>query len=380
MIVLKNIRLLDTLSENRYTDILISDRKIVLIAPHIDVGNLPVEILDGEGAIATPGLIDIHVHTSGGGGQTGFRSLAPEVKVRDLIQCGTTSVVGTLGTDGFVKVLPQLYAKTMSLRGNNISAYMLTGFYGLPTPTLTDSIANDLILVDPVIGCKIAICDDRSAFPDEKQLLSILNQVRLGGFTSGKRGTMHVHLGALPEGMQLLLDIAEKYPTFVPYISPTHVIRTEFLFNQGLEFAKMGGMIDLTTGGTKFAEPYIAVLMALENNVPIEQITFSSDGNGGVKSVDPDTGETRYRLAPLEGNLAQVRKLITQAGIEPKEAFKLITANAAKTMALPRKGHLKVGFDADICLFDDTYNLTSVFANGKLMMKNGIAKSGNFEA
>lgn len=379
MKLIKNIQLLDS-EKGKLSDILLAYGKIVEIGNNLDTGNIPVEIIDGNGAIATPGLIDIHVHTSGGGGQTGFHSLAPEVKVQDLIQCGTTSVVGTLGTDGFVKQLPQLYAKTMSLRINHISAFMLTGYYGLPTPTLTDCIANDLIFIDPVVGCKIAICDDRSSFPSEDDLLKIISQVRLGGFTSSKRGVMHIHLGALPEGMEKLLNIAKKFPSLIPYISPTHTIRTEPLFFQSIEFAKMGGMIDITTGGTQYTEPYKGVQIALEQGVSIDNITFSSDGNGGVRRVNPKTKEETYTLAPLYGNLEQVKKLIVNANLQPKDAFKLVTENAAKTMALKNKGYLKKGYDADICLFDEEYNLHTVFAMGKQMMTEGKAKKGSYES
>lgn len=378
MKLIKNIQLLNA-KEGELTDVAISGGKITAIGQRLDPGNLPVETIDMQGALATPGLIDLHVHTSGGGGQTGFFSLAPEVRVEDLIRCGTTTVVGLLGTDGFVKQLPQLYAKTMSLRMNGVSAYMLTGYYGLPTPTLTDCIANDLIFVDPVIGCKIAICDDRSSFPSEADLLQIISQVRLGGFTSAKHGIMHVHLGGLPEGMEQLLNIAKKYPTLVKYISPTHTIRTEHLFFQAIEFAKLGGMMDVSTGGTQYTEPYKGVLIALENGVSIDNITFSSDGNGGVRKVDPATGEETYTLAPLHRNLEQTIKLITEGGVAPKEAFKLVTINAAQTMHLKNKGKIEVGYDADFCFFSADYNLHTVISNGKVMMEGGVAKKGSFE-
>ncbi|MGL4520608.1 MAG: amidohydrolase family protein [Phocaeicola sp.] len=360
--------------------ILIHNNKIAAIDSCIDTGNLEVEVIDAAGAWVTPGLIDIHVHVIGGGGQTGFSSLAPEVQVQALVACGTTTVVGLLGTDGFVKKLPQLYAKTMSLRMNGLSAYMLTGFYGLPTPTLTNSVTEDLIYIDPVIGCKIAICDDRSSHPTEEELLRIINQVRLGGFTSAKGGVMHVHLGGLPDGMSLLLDIAKKYPTLVHYISPTHTIRTEALFNQAIEFAKLGGMIDISTGGTKFTEPYKAVLMALEQGVDISRISFSSDGNAGVRRIDPITGVDTYKLAPLHLNLEQTIKLITEGGMHPKDAFKLVTENAAKNMKLKNKGEIKVGYDADFCFFDQSFRLTHVISQGiEFMKEQKMVRKGNFE-
>lgn len=380
MKLIRNARLY-TGGQNELSDILISGNKIVSVAQHIDAGNLTVEEIDVRGALVTPGLIDLHVHVIGGGGQTGFSSLAPEVRVTKLVECGTTTVVGMLGTDGFVKQLPQLYAKIMSLRMNGLSAYMLTGFYGLPTPTLTTSVAEDLIYIDPVIGCKIAICDDRSSHPTEQELLRIINQVRLGGFTSAKGGVMHIHLGALEDGMTLLLDIAKKYPTLIRYISPTHTIRTEALFNQAIAFAKMRGMIDISTGGTKFTEPYKAVLMALEQGVSIEQMTFSSDGNAGVRRFDPHSGTDTYTLAPLHLNLEQTLKLITEGGLAPKDAFKLVTENPARVMNLQGKGFIKAGYDADFCFFDANYKLQGVMANGIEFMRSGeVIRKGNFEA
>lgn len=373
--LIKNARTYD-----KVCDIMIVGNKIAAIDTKIDLSGVKHSTIDMQGRLITSGLIDIHVHTIGGGGQTGFFSLAPEVKVSSLVACGTTTVVGMLGTDGFVKQLPQLYAKTMSLRQNGLSAYMLTGFYGLPTPTITDSITEDLIYIDPIVGCKIAICDDRSSFPTEQELLRIINSVRLGGFTSAKGGVMHVHLGALADGMDLLLDIAKKYPTLVSYISPTHTIRTERLFNQAIEFAKMGGMMDISTGGTKFTDPYKGVLYALERGVDIGSMTFSSDGNAGVRKIDASKGIDTYTLAPLHLNLEQTVKLITEGGLPERDAFKLVTENAAKTMKLKSKGKIEVGYDADFCVFDSSYKLTDVLSQGNVMMAEGIiVKQGNFE-
>lgn len=377
--LIKNIHLYAP-EDKGITNILICGEKVAAIAPDLSPTGIPVEIIDGDGMIAMPGLIDQHVHIIGGGGQTGYFSLAPEVPLSKLVECGTTTVVGLLGTDGFVKTLPQLYAKTKALCQDGISAYMLTGYYGLPTPTLTDCIANDLIFIDKVIGCKIAMSDDRSSYPTKLELLRIIQQVRLGGFTGAKGGVMHIHLGALPDGISLLLEIAREYPSLIGYISPTHMGRTHDLFLQGIQFAKLGGMIDISTGGTKYCEPYETVLEGLEAGVSIENMTFSSDGNAGVRRKNPATGEDTYKIAPLDKNLEQTIKLVTEGGLSPADAFKLITANPARNMKLPGKGRIAVGLDADIALFDDTWQLQGVVARGCQLMRDGkVVKKGNFE-
>ena len=155
-------------------DILLCGNKIALIDKKIELSGIRIETFDAEGKIVTPGFIDRHVHVIGGGGQQGFASLAPEVTVSELINCGTTCVLGLLGTDGFVKDLPTLYAKVKGLSQEGLSTYMLTGYYGIPTPTLTHSVAEDLIYIDKVIGCKLAMSDDRSSFPTEEEILRLI--------------------------------------------------------------------------------------------------------------------------------------------------------------------------------------------------------------
>lgn len=362
------------------SDILLADGKIALIDRKIDLSGLPYETIDAAGCAVTPGFIDQHVHITGGGGQTGYASLVPDISVSELVACGTTTVLGLLGTDGFVKELTTLYAKTKALEDDGLSAYMLTSFYGLPPKTLMSCVADDLIFIDKVIGCKLAMSDDRSAFPTELEILRLINQVRLGGFTSGKGGILHIHLGALPEGITPLLNIARHYPTLISYLSPTHLIRTEALFHQAIEFAGMGGMVDFSTGGTKFDAPHRCVMKALEANVPLERITFSSDGRGGVRRVNPETGETTYRPAPLHLNLLEMTLLVKEGLLPLEKALTLITSNPTRNLKLRAKGRIAVGFDADLCFLDDELCLTDVIARGKVAMRNKkVIMKGRYE-
>lgn len=361
-------------------DILLADQKIALVQPKIELSGIPFRTIDAGGCIVCPGFIDQHVHITGGGGQTGYASLVPEVSVSELVACGTTTVVGLLGTDGFVKELTTLYAKTKALEQDGLSAYMLTGFYGLPTKTLMPAVADDLIFIDKVIGCKLAMSDDRSAFPTEQEILRLINQVRLGGFTSGKGGILHIHLGALPQGIEPLLNIARQYPTLISYLSPTHLIRTEALFRQAVEFACMGGMVDFSTGGTKFDAPHRCVAKALEADVPLDRITFSSDGRGGVRRVCPETGETTYRPAPLHLNLQEMTLLVKEGLLPLEKALTLITTNPARNLKLSAKGSISAGMDADLCFLNDELRLTHVIARGRMAMQNGrIIMKGRYE-
>ena len=55
-------------------DILMDSSKIIAIEDHITIDSnaIGIEVIDGQGKIATPGFIDSHFHLLGGGGENGF--------------------------------------------------------------------------------------------------------------------------------------------------------------------------------------------------------------------------------------------------------------------------------------------------------------------
>ncbi|WP_461532815.1 beta-aspartyl-peptidase [Sinomicrobium sp.] len=361
-------------------DILIGNQQILAVEDNI-APHQTFAIWDAEGKTVTPGFIDQHVHIIGAGGKHGYASMTPEIMLGEFMSCGTTTVVGLLGTDGTARSVKTLYAKTKALTDEGMSAYMFTSYFSIDPVTITSSIQDDMVFIDKVLGCKIAISDERSSFPTAIELLRHLREVHVGGQISGKKGILHIHLGKMTSQIDVLLELVEKYEYPIENISPTHVGRTKPLFEQSLKFAKLGGMIDITTGGTKYTDPYKSVLYALEQGVSIDQLTFSSDGNAGLGKTDENGKLIGFTKAPIDLNLQQTTALIREGGLPISEAIKLVTSNPAKNLALKQKGHIKVGCDADLCCFDDEFNLTDVFAMGKQMMSDKtVVVKGNFEA
>jgi beta-aspartyl-dipeptidase (metallo-type) len=361
-------------------DILIGEEKILAIEDHIEFDGKYCKYWDAAGKTVTPGFIDQHIHITGAGGKHGFASMTPEIKLSDLIACGSTTVVGLLGTDGTARSIKNLYAKTMSLESEGISAYMFTGYYGIEPTYITNTIQDDMIFIDKVLGCKIAITDIRSSYPTELELLRMLRQITVGGMIANKKGILHIHLGNLKPKMDILFKLVEEHEFPISHISPTHVGRTKALFEQAIAFAKLGGMIDITTGASKYTDPYKAVLYALENGVSIDKITFSSDGNAGLDKLDENGKLIGFRKAPIDQNYLQVKQLIETKEVSIEDAIKLITLNPANNLGLKNKGVIEINADADLCCLDKDFILTDVFAKGKLMMENKeVIVKGNFE-
>lgn len=164
----------------------------------------------------------------------------------------------------------------------------------------------------------------------------------------------------------------------IHHISPTHVARTEALFNQAIAFAHRGGHIDVTSGGSRFMPQEQAILHALEAQVPADRITISSDGNGSVPRFNAQGMVEGLTAAPVGGNLALLPRLI-DAGIPIAQAVAMMTANVACSLGISG-GKLCAGERADICVLNDDLSLAHLFAAGRLLLRDGeCLVNGNFE-
>ncbi len=193
-------------------DILTIGGKIVSMEDSINSSILPfeTEVIDIDNNIVIPGLIDQHVHLIGGGGEGGFHTRTPEAQLSRITKAGVTTVVGLLGTDGTARNLEALYAKTCALNTEGITAYMLSGSYEYPSVTLTGSVKRDVVLIDRVIGVKVAHSDHRSSHLTKEEMTRLAQDVRVGSMIAGKAGIVTIHMGDGKDNLGLFSGYSSK--------------------------------------------------------------------------------------------------------------------------------------------------------------------------
>jgi len=377
---------------NGNKDLLVANDKIFLIDRKISESTVKlldknIKIIDASKCIIIPGFIDQHVHINGAGGEGGPQYRTPPIQLSELIKTGITSVIGLLGTDGFARSLNALLMKARGLENEGISTWIYSGAYQYPSPTITGEILSDIILIDKIIGVKIALSDHRSSHPTLEELKKVASETRVGGMLAGKVGIVHIHMGSEKMGLNPLFEIAENTEIPIEQFAPTHLNRNEDLFKSAVEFGKIGGYIDLTTvdsveyKSSKTIKASKAVKRLSENGISIERITMSTDGNGSMPKWNEKKELTDMAVASVSCLYKEFIDIIKKEKMSVSDAVRVTSTNIAKHLKLEQKGEIKEGKDADIVILDkDTLQIKSVVAKGKIMMKNGnIIQFGTFE-
>ena len=320
-----------------------------------------VAVVDATDCIVTPGFIDPHAHLLGGSGEDGGLSTqTPEIVLSELVPHGTTTVVGLLGVDTTMKTMAGLLARVKGLKEEGISAYMWTGGYNVPPTTMMSSVREDIMFLDECVGTgEVAIADHRGLCPQPAELAKLVLDTHVGGMLSGKAGRTHFHVGEHEQRLKRLRQLLDGDFAIEPaMLYPTHVERSEALMDEAIDLARRGSYVDVDV-----VEGDVArwVRYYLDRGGPPERLTLSSDAGAsspGLLHEQLCDAVVRHRL-PLEPML------------------RLVTANTAAALKLPRKGSLAPGCDADVLVLRrDSFEVVHVFARGRRLVDDGRLTRG----
>ncbi len=368
------------------TNVLIAGTKIISVEKDLTAPEgWPVEVIDCKGLRMIPGLVDAHVHIAGAGGEGGPATRTPEMQLSHMIEAGVTTVIGCLGTDGLSRSVESVLMKAKGLRQEGVSAWIYTGSYQVPPPTILGDVGKDISMIDEVIGAgEIAISDHRSSVPNTGELIRIAAHSRVGGMLGGKAGIVNIHMGDAKNPFQPIHDAVANSELKYSQFLPTHCNRNSYIFEDAKEYGKKG-YVDITASSYPFfpqyeIKPSKAISELVNAGVPLEHITMSSDGCGSLPEFN-DNGEiVSLNMGYPLSVFTELADLVNIEKMPLEKAVKVITSNIADILKLKQKGRILPGKDADLVLINEDFKIQHVVALGKLMMKNGeLLKRGCYE-
>lgn len=368
-------------------DLLLGGGKILAMAPTLPdpPSALGATTIDLAGRRLIPGLIDGHVHVTGGGGEAGFRSRVPPLALSRYTGAGVTTAIGLLGTDDVARGTRNLLAQVYALREEGLSAFGFCGGYHLPPATLTGSVRDDLVFIDALIGVgEVALSDHRSSQPTFEELVKLGADAHVAGLLTGKAGIVHLHMGDGARDLELVRRALAETELPARVFQPTHVNRRRGLFNEALELARGGSPIDLTAfpvaDGEDAWTAAEALSRALDAGIDPALVTISSDAGGSLPCFDADGAVTHMDVGQSGALLATLRELLAR-GVPLQRALPAFTANPARQLRLAGKGRIAAGADADLVGLDAEGRAELVIARGVLHVQAGqLTRRGWFEA
>ena len=332
-----------------------------------------------------PGFIDMHAHVGGGGGEAGFASRVPPVSLSKFTRAGVTTVVGLLGTDDTTRTTADLVAKTRGLREEGMTALCFTGGYHIPPTTLTGSVRQDIVSIDPIIGVgEIAISDHRSSQPTLDEILRLAADSHVAGLITGKAGILHLHLGDGKRRLDLVNQSLDQSELPARVFNPTHINRNPELFAAAMELTERGCYVDLTAFPVVEGDVAIpankAWLTMQQQGVDMSRVTISSDG-GGCLPLFNDDGVITHMDVGSPSELASTLCELLSGGVALEQCLPSVTQNVATLLRLANKGQIQVGADADLIVLDGQHRVSSVMALGHWHVVDGQqVRFGQFDS
>ena len=150
---------------------------------------------------------------------------------------------------------------------------------------------------------------------------------------------------------------------------------------EAFTYLDMGGYIDLTCMPNSELAPGLCVKKAIEQGLPVEHITISSDGHGSWSNYGEDGRLLEIGVSGVDALWKELVNMVKKQGFALEEALPYMTENVAEALGLSgKKGTISTEADADLLLIDADMNLQSVIARGVVFMNCGtIIKKGTYE-
>ena len=350
--------------------ILLFNKAIVKIVD--DVNFKEVEVIDAHGNYVSPGFIDLHIHGSGGADVMDATPEALELISSALLQTGTTSFLPTTMTMSRMHIDNAL--QNIQLHGKDVTGAQILGVH----------------LEGPFINVSKHGAQDKAYIqaPNRALIHDYMNEVKM------------ITLAPEVEGAEPFIKyLSEQYPHVILSIghSDASYEKSKESFSWGVSHAThlfnamnsyhhrepgiVGAVFDSEVTCDIIADLVHTHPSALElvHQIKKDKLILITDAMraGCMKCGSYDLGGRKVMVegskAILEdGTLAgsvlklnvALKNMTIVASMTVVEAVNAVTKIPAQKLGI-KKGELKVGYDADIVIFDENFSIISTIVSGE---------------
>ena len=340
------------------------------------------EIYDFTGKYVSAGFIDLHTH--GGGGHAFLDSNADEVAAgcRFHLAHGTTSILPTVSASPFPVMRCAVEAISQAKHGGKAGArivgahmegpYLSAKQCGAQCPDfITPPRREDYEALIADYGADIArwtYAPEHDAGGEFCRYLAEHNILPSAGHTDAVYRDIEV---AIASGCRLVTHLYSCTST----VTRDHGFRSLGVIESA--FLRDELYVEIIADGKHLPPDLIRMILKIKGTDRVALITdsLSIAGTGireGVMGGTPylvEDGVCKLRdRSAFAGSIATadvlLRTLVRDCGVSIPEAVYMLTSVPAAILGLPR-GELKVGYDADVVVFDGEMNVGEVFVCGE---------------
>ena len=325
---------------------------------------------------------DTHTHGAGG---ISFMTCTPD-EVKEAcgyhMRHGTTSILPTLSTCSYETMRSAVESIDAAMKSSpdcNIIGAHLEGPYlsaaqcGAQSPTLITPPIREhytaLIADFPGAIARWTYAPENDKDGEFARYITERGIVASAGHTDAKYPDM---VTAIENGCNLITHLYSATST----VTRDHGFRSLGVIESA--FLRDELFVEIIADGKHLPYDLIRMIIKVKGIDKVALITDSLDIAGtditeGVMSgieyvVEDGVCKLKDRTA-FAGSIATadtlIRTLTLGCGYSVAEAVSMLTDVPARIMRLDRKGALKAGYDADICVFDDEISIEAVFIGGK---------------
>lgn len=359
--------------------VLIKDGKICSITS----GDLESDVLtmDAAGKYLSPGFIDIHIHGAGGHDTMEGNFEALNCIAKTIVKHGTTSFLPTTMTVALddIKTAVQAitYAKENGTEGANVLGVHLEGPFINPQMI---GAQNPKYVVPPSIDAFNYMVGDN---------IDTVISITLAPEVPGAEELIK-HL----KDKGIAVSIGHSKATYAETVHGIEcgVCHATHLYNAmtGLHHREAGvvGAIfdtDITTetisDGIHISYPSLRIAYKIKGTDKVILVTDAMMACGmpdgkyalGGQDVFVNNSAARLENGALAGSVLTldkaIRNVYNNTDYKLHEIVKMATLNPAKLCKVDnRKGKVAEGYDADLVLFDEDINISTVIVNGRVIV------------